>query len=55
MLEFNLKRDNKYKEGSPEQILTECLPDHDPQVFDFKPVLLDPLLDVYKEEFRVPA
>jgi hypothetical protein len=49
------RRYNCYKEEFPEQILRECLADHDLRVFDFKPVLLDPLLDVYKEEFQVPA
>ena len=50
-----LLRFNSYKNGSPVQLLQRAAPHINPNVLNFKPVLLDSFFDLYKNEFKLLA
>ena len=50
-----LSRFNTYKNGSPVQLLQQTTPLINRDVLNFKPVLVDTLFHLYKNEFRLLA
>ena len=49
---FNFNRFNSYKNGSPLSLLKALSPEINTNVLDFKPVLLDDLLNLYIPKLR---
>ena len=49
---FNCERVNKYKNGSPKQILKDIAPEIDDNVLLFKPIYLDYNVDYYKKYLK---
>ncbi len=52
---FNFTRFNTYKKGTPAHLLKQAAPNINPHVLNFQPVLVDTLLNSYKNEFNMLA
>ena len=50
---FNFTRFNTYTNASPVQLLQQAAPHINRDVLNFKPVLVDTLFHLYKNEFRL--
>ncbi len=54
-INFNFNRHNKYKGGTPKDLLARASPEISEKILDFKPVIVDYFFDSYKDEFRILA